>query len=177
MARHAATVRAQAIERMPQERRLATLVAFTAVFTANAQDDLIELLERYLTELLARTLRDLDAAARALREACAVLLQDADPKTDVRAAIFSRVSKEALQAAIRHVDTLTHPPDQTVAFQELWCHYPTIRQVLLRLLEAIPWQATPAGQGTVAAWNFLLEHENQATRSWTTAPMAEMTTA
>ena len=155
------------------------------MFTIRAQDDLIELLERYLTELLARTqrrsdqkrlrtLRDLDAAARALREACAVLLQETDPQTDVRATVFARVSKEALAIAIRHVDTLTHLPDQTVAFQELWCHYPTIRQVLPRLLAAIAWRATPAGQGTLDAWNFLREHESQAVRSWATAPIAGM---
>ncbi|NMP24756.1 Tn3 family transposase [Sulfobacillus harzensis] len=188
LARHAATVRAQAIARMPEDRRLATLVAFTAVFTIRAHDDLIELLERYLTELLARTqrrsdqkrlrtLRDLDAAARALREACAVLLQDPDPNTDLRATVFARVSKEAVQTAIRKVDTLTHPPDQTVAFQELWRHYPQIRQVLPRLLAGIAWQATPAGQGTVAAWEFLREHESQATRSWPTAPTTGMTAA
>ena len=136
-----------------------------------------------MTELLARTqrrsdqkrlrtLRDLDAAARSLREACAVLLQEADPQTDVRTAVFARVSKEALTTAIRQVDTLTHPPDQTVAFQELWRHYPTIRQVLPRLLAAIAWRATPAGQGTLDAWNFLREHERQAGRSWVTAPIA-----
>ncbi len=45
LARHAATVRAQAIARMPDDRRLATLIAFTAVFTIRGQDDLIELLE------------------------------------------------------------------------------------------------------------------------------------
>ncbi len=188
LARHAATVRAQAIARMPEDRRLATLVALTAVFTTRAQDDLIELLERYLTELLARTqrrsdqqrlrtLRDLDEAARALREACAVLLQEADPKADIRTAVFARVSIEALTTAIRQVDTLTHPPDQTVAFQELWRHYPTIRQVLPRLLAAIAWRATPASQGTLDAWDFLREHESQATRSWPTASTAGMTAA
>ena len=188
LARHAATVRAQAIARMPPDRRIATLVAFAASFTVRARDDLIELLDRYLTELFARTqrrsdqkrlrtLRDLDAAARALREACAVLLQDEDPKTDLRAAIFARVSKEELQTAVRQVDTLTHPPGQTFAFQELWHHYPTIRQVLPRLLEAIPWQATPASHGTVDAWDYLREHESQATRSWATAPVTGMTTA
>ena len=187
LARHAATVRAQALDRMPPDRRLATLVAFVVVFTMRAQDDVIALFDRYLTELSARTqrrsdkkrlrtLRDLDAAARALREACAVLLQDEDPKTDLRTAIFARVSKEALATAIRQVDTLTHPPDQKIAFQELWPHYPMIRQVLPRLLATMPWQATPAGQGSLEAWHFLRDHEGQATRSWPEAPMTGMTT-
>jgi hypothetical protein len=39
LARYAAAARAQAIPRMPDERRIATLMAFANQLTATAQDD------------------------------------------------------------------------------------------------------------------------------------------
>ncbi|MCQ6386353.1 Tn3 family transposase, partial [Bacillus cereus] len=81
LARHAVAVRSQAIARMNDERRIAVLVAFAKIYTQNAQDDVIDILDRYLTDLFAktyrkeqkerlRTIKDLDKAARQLREAC-----------------------------------------------------------------------------------------------------------
>ncbi len=57
LARHAAGVRAQAVSRMPDERRQATLVAFVIVGTMTAQDDVLDLLDRLLADLFARTER------------------------------------------------------------------------------------------------------------------------
>jgi hypothetical protein len=90
LARAAAVSKAIAISRMPEERRMATLVAFTYVLESTATDDALDLLELLIGELLAtskrtgqqerlRTIKDLDAAALRLCEACAVLL---DPTCD-----------------------------------------------------------------------------------------------
>src|SRR5262249_54519682 len=80
LARYAAAARAQAIARMPDERRIATLLAFTHQLTATAQDDALDVLDMLVENLLdrvehegerarLRTLRDLDAAALRLRDA------------------------------------------------------------------------------------------------------------
>jgi hypothetical protein len=74
LARYASTARAQGIQRMPAERGMATLVAFACTLEANAQDDALDVLDRLLTDLLARvdkqerqrrlrTIGDLDTAA------------------------------------------------------------------------------------------------------------------
>jgi len=47
----------KAIERMPYERRMATLVAFAIVYTTSAQDDVIDYMERYFLTLFNRANR------------------------------------------------------------------------------------------------------------------------
>jgi hypothetical protein len=54
LARYASTVRAQSIQRMPPERGIATLVAFACSLQGSAQDDVLDVLDRLLTDLLAR---------------------------------------------------------------------------------------------------------------------------
>ncbi|MGR5970775.1 hypothetical protein ACT7C1_33505 [Bacillus paranthracis] len=56
-ARHTVAVRAQAIARMPDQRRMAMLVAFAKMYTQSAQDDVIDIFDRYLTDLFAKTYR------------------------------------------------------------------------------------------------------------------------
>ncbi len=79
LARTAASVRAQAISRMPPERRVATLVAFARRLEALAQDDALDALFALVSEMVAmskgarkkerfRTIKDLDEAALALKE-------------------------------------------------------------------------------------------------------------
>ena len=85
LARYAAAARAQAIARMPPPRRHATLLAFAKVQETAALDDVLDLLDQLITAMLARvehagqqrrlrTLKDLDAAALLLHEACLVVL-------------------------------------------------------------------------------------------------------
>jgi hypothetical protein len=69
---------------MPFERRIATLVAFARIIEATATDDAIDVLELLIKDLLTssardgkkqrlRTLKDLDAAALQLSEACGIM--------------------------------------------------------------------------------------------------------
>ena len=79
LARTAASVRAQAISRIPEERRVATLVAFARRLEALAQDDALDVLFALVSEMVAvskgvrkkerfRTLKDLDEATLVLKE-------------------------------------------------------------------------------------------------------------
>lgn len=131
LARYASMARAQTVARMNPERRIATLVSFAIVFTKTAQDDVLEVMERLLTELFSssnrkgqktrlRTIKDLDAAARKLREVCTILLDEKISDNDMRTLVFSKIPKEELRTAIETVDNLTHSPDQTVAYEELF---------------------------------------------------------
>lgn len=54
LAHYAQAVRAQAIARMPEERRLATLLAFALHLEATAQDDALDVLIQLLKELFRR---------------------------------------------------------------------------------------------------------------------------
>ncbi len=99
LARFVATARAQTVERLTPERRVATLVAFATVFHQTAQDDFFELFDRFLSEHWSRatrqqaqshlrTIRELDAAAKICRDACTILLQEDTPGARIRDAIW-----------------------------------------------------------------------------------------
>jgi hypothetical protein len=126
--------------------------------------------ERFFSELFTRTdrkgqkarlctIKDLDKAARKLREACTIFLDESNPERDVRDAIFSKISKEDLNAAIQKVDILTKPPEHNFEFEELFRHFTNIRKFLPKLMKAVEFQATPAGQPALLAWNFLRGRE------------------
>jgi hypothetical protein len=57
LARFATVAKAQAVARMPAERRMATLLAFIRTLEATAQDDVVDLLDIVVTKLFS------DAAA------------------------------------------------------------------------------------------------------------------
>jgi len=186
LVRYAAAARAQAIARMSSDRRIATLVAFAKVFAMSAQDDALDLMERLLKDLHARTdrqnqksrlrtLRDLDGAARQLREVCSILLDDATEDNTLRTALFSKVSKNALITAIQTIDNLTRPADQTVSFEELFRYYSAIRRFLPKFLRTIHFEATSAGQEALAAWEFLRDHDGSSKKHWIGMPPSSMT--
>lgn len=188
LARFAAAARAQAISRMSSERQLATLVAFANVFTITAQDDLLDLFDRLMTELLAksqqegkrarlRTIRDLDAAARQLREACVILLNDQTPDAKLRATIFARVSAEVLTDSIQTIDALTRRPEENVYFTQLFSHYNGIRRFLPQMFRMIHFEANSSAKPVLDAWRFLRDYEGTKKIPWTQAPVTGMTTS
>jgi hypothetical protein len=85
LARFANAAKAQAVARMPDERRAATLLAFIRALEASAQDDVLDLFDVIVTKTWAqavqkgraarlRGLGDLDAAALTLNAACSVVV-------------------------------------------------------------------------------------------------------
>ena len=187
LARHAIAAKAQTIARMPPERRVATLLAFARLLESTAQDDALDLLDLLLADLLRgaarrerqarlRTLRDLDAAALQLREACAILLEPRHRDPDVRAAVFARIAQEDLAAAVATVDALACPPGEG-GQQELLTRYPTVRRFLPALFRTITFAGTPAGQPVLEAVRFLAEIEQRRAPDLSAAPLGVVTPA
>lgn len=94
---------------------MATLLAFVRTLEATAHDDVLDLFDVIVTDMFADakvagqkdrlgSIRDLDAAALILRQACAVLLDDSMPDRTVRRAVFDRISREKLAEAIARID-------------------------------------------------------------------------
>jgi hypothetical protein len=54
LVRYAALSKAQAIQRMPDERQIATLLAFARVYELVAQDDAVDLLHQFIGAKLLR---------------------------------------------------------------------------------------------------------------------------
>jgi hypothetical protein len=138
LARYAAAARAQAIARMPEPRRIATLLAFAHQLEATALDDALDVLDSLIENMLdrvehdgerarLRTLRDLDAAALRLREACLILLDETKPDPAIRAEVFAHVSREQVAAATQCVGELARPPDDQGYYEGLLGRYSQVR--------------------------------------------------
>lgn len=187
LSRYASMARAQSISRMPYNRRIATLVAFGITYTITAMDDVLDILDKFLTDMFSRsdrrgqknrirTIKDLDRAARKLREVCALLLNDEMTSQDLLSAIFSKISKDDLRFAVQTVDNLTRPPEQKVSYDELFKNYTTIRKFLPKLMNTIEFQATPSGQQALEAWEFLYKCEFKTNRNkFLNAPLSGIT--
>lgn len=164
LARFAFAAKAQAVARLPDDRRAATLVAFVRTLEASAGDDVIDLFDAVSTTMFARaqatskearlrSLRDLDAAALRLRDAGTVLLVDATPDAEVRAAVFRVIDRGSLAAAVERIGALAQPHDD-IYFAELRQHHRKIRY-LPALLAGLELEAAPAGKPLLDALDHL----------------------
>jgi TnpA family transposase len=165
LARFAGAARAQAVARLPDERRAATLLAFVRALEAGAQDDVLDLFDLLVTRMFAeavrkgrearlRSLGDLDAAALTLNRVCALVLDGAVGDADLRAAVFAAVPQAALEAAMAQVDSLTRPPDDPY-FDELLGQHRRIRRFLPHFARVVGLDAMPAGQPVLQALQHL----------------------
>ena len=117
LARFAATTKASAVQRLPDERRVATLVAFILNLEAIALDDALDLLDILITEIFSdaknagekarlRRIKDLDAAAIQLSHVCRLILDQNVPDVALREAVFAAIAPENLEAAVGQVERL-----------------------------------------------------------------------
>jgi TnpA family transposase len=165
LARFAGAAKASAILRLPESRRLATLVAFVRCLEASAQDDALEVLEALLRELFSnavkadkkarlRTLKDLDLAAATLASACQMLLDGNLPDSELRFRLFEKIPRDTLMQALNGVNALIRPADN-VFYQELDAKYKTVSRFMPALLEHIRFGANTTGEPVVAAFEWL----------------------
>jgi TnpA family transposase len=181
LARHAATSWAAVIARMPSDRRVATLLAFARAFEVMALDDALDLLDLIITDLLAqaklagekerlRTLGDLDAAALQLRDACAVLLDEACSSARVRSRAFARVPRPQLAEAVALVESLARPPEDDYQ-GELLDRYRRVRRFWPHLLRTVKFRGTQAGRPLTHALSVLAAWEDQREPDLSQAPL------
>ncbi len=168
LARFAGVAKASAILRLPNSRRLATLVAFVHCLEATAQDDALEVLEAVLRELFGgavkadkkarlRSLKDLDKAAATLASACQMVLDGTLPDAELRTKLFEKIPRDTLTKALDGVNALIRPADN-VFYQELDAKYKTVRRFLPTLVEHVRFGANTAGGPVVAAFDWLRAH-------------------
>jgi hypothetical protein len=147
LARYAFKTYASTITRMAEHRRVATLTAFVGIGAPRALDDALDVLDALISDILTKakrrgqkqrlsTIKDLDAAALCLREACLPLLDGSIGDEEVRSEAFSRIAAERLQAAVEAIAALTRPQDDRF-FPELVAQYGRVRRFLPSLLGSL----------------------------------------
>jgi hypothetical protein len=189
LARYAAAARAQAIERMPEQRRIATLVAYAQVFEAVAQDDALDLLNQLITQYLARakedgknerlrTIQELDAAALRMRDVCKIVLDSRCSDHKVRSRIFAQIARLQLEEDVDTVSILSRTGDDTNNYYDhLVNNYGTIRRFLPALLRGIEFEGTAAGEPVLQAFHFLKTIEGEPHPTMERAPLEMVNSA
>lgn len=167
LARFAKAARAQAVAELADERRLATLVAFTATMGPVAADEAIEVFDLLMGDLVRtsghragqdrlRTIKELDTAAIVLRHAWMTISATlSDLQVDVRELVVESMDIAAIDTAATVIGQIAREPDED--FQhELTDRYTTIRRFLPRLLSIITFgTSTTHGRHVLAALDFL----------------------
>ena len=164
LARFAAAAKAQAVERLPDERRIATLLAYIRTLEASAHDDVLDLFDVVVTGMFADakaagqkerlgSIRDLDAAAFMLRQACAVLLDESTPDRAVRRTVFETISREDLAEAMARIDSLARPEDDQY-FKELRAQHRRLR-FIPAFLRTVSFGGASAGKPILEAIEYV----------------------
>jgi hypothetical protein len=122
-------------------------------------------------------LRDLDAAALRLRDACRVALDPRYGDLELREAMFTAAGgHDHLELAVTTVTDLTRPPEDHY-YEDLLSRYSQMRQFLPTLLRTVIFQGTAAGRPVLDAVAFLRQLEGRRKPDLSDAPRAVITPA
>ena len=187
LGRHAGQISAYKIARMPEDRRIATLVAFAHTYEIIALDDALDVLDLLIAGIAGeakklgkknrlRTLKDLDQAAIALAQACTLLLDEKYGIDDLRDAIFAKISKHHMENSIKTINDLARPPEDNF-HDEMVAQYGRVRRFLPQMLKGIAFKAAPAGTSVLKALNFLRTLEGTKKQNLKDAPTDTVTKA
>lgn len=184
LVRHAQTVRVQLIERLTEERRLATLLVFLQHLERSATDDALDIFDGLMTSFALkgeakrrrerlRSLKDLDQAALLLRDVVQMLLNPDVAEKDLRPLVFAQVGEQAMQEAVRVMDELASPVEDTL-LEALSGYYVTIRRFRRMLLQTITFSGTPSAKPLLDALEFLkrMDQPGRGKPRWEDAPGA-----
>lgn len=185
LAKTSFTVRGQAIARMPEAKRIATLVAFIYVLESTVIDEALDILDSLVKDLLSqseregkkerlRTLKDLDAAALELARVGQVILDDNCDDSQVRQKVWNLITKEQLTEVVARVEKLARPPEDNY-YQELLAKWRSVRTFFPTLLKVIDFASNKAGQPILESLNFLQALEGKRTSLLLNAPLKVLT--
>ncbi len=126
LARFADKAKLSVVERLPESRRWATLVAFIHTLEASAQDDALEVFEMLIDEVFGdaqaedrkarlRNLKDLDALAITLTEAMTLVVDLSIPDPALRRTVFTQFPRDSLVQTLTDIGQLVRPPKRTLS--------------------------------------------------------------
>jgi hypothetical protein len=181
LARHASMISTYKIDRMPDDKRTAMLVAFVRSFEVIALDEALDVLDLLITDITGkakkagqkerlRTIKDLDKSALVLAEVCSLILNENTRNNELREAILSRVSVEKLKESINTVNSLARPIDDNF-YSEIVEQYGRVRRFLPKMLQDIDFNAAPAGKAILEAFKYLATSDLSGNKLMKDAPL------
>jgi len=183
LARVARAGKPSAIAALQEPRRTATVAALFHTLETAAQDDAAELAEALLTDLVKdaeadekkarlRSLRDLDDAALLLRDMAALVFkEDGLPLDRWRDALFERLPRADLVAAMAEVEAIARPHDAK-PYAELRARWRRARRLFFNIATRLQMDAAPGGKAVQDAMRYLA-----TIADWSSAAMRDAPTA
>jgi len=183
LARVARAGKPSAIAALQEPRRTATVAALFHTRETAAQDDAAELAEALLTDLVKdveaadkrarlRSLRDLDDAAILLRDMAALVFkEDALPLDQWRNALFERLPRDDLVAAMAEVDAIARPHDAK-PYAELRTRWRRARRLFFNIATRLQMDTAPGGKAVQESVRYLANIAD-----WSSAKMRDAPTA
>jgi TnpA family transposase len=185
LARVARAGKPSAIAALQEPRRTATVAALFHTLEAAAQDDAAELAEALLTDLVKdaeaaekqarlRSLRDLDDAAILLRDMAALVFSDdALPLDQWRKALFEKLPRANLVAAMAEIDAIARPHDAK-PYAELRNRWRRARRLFFNIVTRLQMDAAPGGKAVQEALRYLANIADWSSATMRNAPTASI---
>jgi len=181
LARVARAGKPSAIAALQEPRRTATVAALFHTLEAAAQDDAAELAEALITDLVKdaeaadkkarlRSLRDLDSAAILLRDMAKLVFEEDElPLDQWRTALFERLPRDDLEAAIAEVDAIARPYDAR-PYTELRNRWRRARRLFFNIVTRLEMDAAPGGKAVQDAIRYLAKIADWSSSKMRDAP-------
>jgi hypothetical protein len=181
LARVARAGKPSAIAALQEPRRTATVAALFHTLEATAQDDAAELAEALVTDLVKdaeaadkrarlRSLRDLDDAAILLRDMAGLIFaEDALPLNQWRNALFERLPRQDIEAAMAEVDAIAKPHDAR-PYAELRIRWRRARRLFFNIVTRLEMDAAPGGKAVQEAIRYLAKIADWSSSKMRDAP-------
>ena len=188
LARYAAGAWVPAIARMPEARRIATLVTFAEYIQSESLGDALDLFGFVVDDLFRRAeregkrerlrrLKEFDRAALRLGTAAGVLLDGNLPDDQVRRAVFELCGHAELAEAAKTVAEIARQPGDRF-HDEVLARWRSVRRFLPALLGTISFEGTRSAAPLLEAVDFLRRLEGRAGRpAMSEAPLGALSPA
>lgn len=168
LANYAFKAKAQLIQRMSTQKKLALIVAFVYVYKRKAMDEQILALSNFYETIFRRakntesrdrlrTIKDLDRAASTLSDIVEFIMSDFpnDQQRSIRDRIFEKYSKENVENAVSQVKLLVKNEQEPIAIAELLKSYRKFRRFIPDILNTLTFDSNSYGRNCKELWLFI----------------------
>lgn len=168
LANYTFKAKAQLIQRMSGQKKLALLVAFVYIYKCKAMDEQILALSNFYETVFRRaknteskerlrTIKDLDRAASTLSDIVELVMSDFSDNSElsIRDRVLEKYSEENVTDAVSQVRSLVKNNHEPTAIAELLNAYRKFRRFIPNILTTLPFDSNNYGNNCKELWSFI----------------------
>lgn len=168
LANYAFKAKAQLIQRMSEQKKIALLVAFIYIYKRKAMDEQILALVNFFETIFRRaknkeanerlrTIKDLDRAASTLSDIVEFVMIESSNNSDssIRSQILKKYSEESIYSAVTQVRKLVKNEQEPIAIVELLTTYRKFKKFIPDILITLNFDSNNYGNNCKELWSFI----------------------